>query len=99
MTIDANTIHRIFGALGGKKFLAMLLGIGIWYARRHGIVIPPEILADPGVAAILPQAAASVDPMHLIMVYILSQGIADGLSGGATSSVAALGAPAEEKKT
>lgn len=64
----------LLGKLGGRKFLMALFG-ALAIALHSGLGIEPDaVLALGGVIA----------------AYVLGQGVADGFSGGATSSVGQL---------
>lgn len=70
-------MNNFLAGLGGRKFVVALLGIiAVIVATKTGIEIKPEIL-EKLVTAIGAITGA----------YVVSQGVADGLSGGATSSV------------
>ena len=103
-TLDATTLHRAIGMLGGKKLLVAMAGLVLWYLNLHGVHLPPEILAAPGVSDIaskIPSDANGWQMAVIIGTYLLGQGLADGLSDGKTSSVALLSTPAPDpqKKT
>lgn len=68
---------NFIGSIGGKKFVVALLGlIAVVVSAKTGIDIKAETL-DTIVTAIGTIAGA----------YVIGQGVADGLSGGKTSSV------------
>ncbi|HYG77806.1 MAG TPA: hypothetical protein VEK08_22560 [Planctomycetota bacterium] len=68
-------ILEILGKLGGRKFLVAVFG-ALAIALHSWLGIDPEAtLALGGVVA----------------AYVFGQGVADGFSGGATSTVAGLG--------
>ncbi len=66
-------IHSLIGRFGGKKFIAMLIAVALALQNGHFIT-----LSDATLKLI----------MYVNSAFILGQGAADGLSGGATSSVA-----------
>jgi len=67
-------MNTIIGKLGGKKFIVALLGlIAVVVAALTGYEIAPETL----------QTVAAI-----VSSYLIGQGVADGFSGGKTSSVA-----------
>jgi hypothetical protein len=69
-------VNNILGQLGGKKFLLALFGLAAVVLNAKFGVSEQSVLAVGGIVA----------------AYVLGQGLADGLSGGATSSVAQLNA-------
>ncbi len=71
--------NGVIGKLGGKKLLAALVGVLV--------VILHSWLG------LSPEAAKEI--AGLLMTYIIGQSVADGWSGGATSSVSAANAEAK----
>lgn len=89
-------LHRAIAVLGGKKLCALGIGV-IMYVLYHKTGITPDqasaVVADAG------KVAASSDLQSLlttIAAYCVGQGLADGLSGGKTSSAAILAAAANK---
>ena len=73
-------ILNILGKLGGRKFLAALFG-ALAIALHSWLGLDEQsVLALGGIVA----------------AYVFGQGVADGFSGGATSSVAKLTGPSAE---
>ncbi len=60
------------GKLGGRKFIVALFG-ALAVALHNSLGIEPDAVMTLG---------------GIVAAYVFSQGVADGFSGGATSSVA-----------
>lgn len=69
-------MNTLIGKLGGKKFLITLGGAAVILLHNY--------------LGMSTQMASEV--VGLLMAYIVGQSVADGWSGGATSSVAAVNA-------
>lgn len=96
-TIDATTLHRVIGMLGGKKLLVVIAGMVLWYLNAHGVHVPPEILTAPGVSDVVSKIPSDGSGWHLavmVAAYLIGQGVADGMTDGKTSSVVAASAAA-----
>ena len=76
-------MNNILGQLGGKKFILALFGLVAVVLNAKFGVSEQSVLAVGGIVA----------------AYVLGQGLADGLSGGATSSVAQVNAAAAPNTT
>jgi hypothetical protein len=72
-------MNAVIGKLGGKKFLVTLGGAAVLILHNW--------------LGLSTQSATEI--VGLLMTYVVGQSVADGWSGGATSSVAAANAEAK----
>ncbi len=80
-------MNNFIGSIGGKKFIVALLGLlAVVFTAKTGIEIP---------AATQTQIFETIG--LIVGGFGIGQGIADGFSGGATSSVAAANKAAAQK--
>ena len=80
-------MNAFIGSIGGKKFIVALFGlIAVVFTAKTKIEVPPETLNT-----VLTAIAT------IVGTFGVGQGIADGLSGGKTSSVAANNEAAKQK--
>jgi hypothetical protein len=89
--------HAFMGKLGGKKFIAFIIGIICWLIAHFTKVSADQIHSIAGQVADAANTAANTSVtdssvtglITLVASYIFGQGLADGLTGGKTSSVVA----------